>query len=72
MQKKVWYYEKWVGRHASFPPRLSIKGIWIIATYLDLTSNIVFSYVILTDRLRANSCVATVTFFQVAFEKKYF
>ena len=24
--KKVWYYEKWVGRHASFPPRRSIKG----------------------------------------------
>ena len=21
MQKKVWYYEKWVGRHASFPSR---------------------------------------------------
>ena len=21
MQKEVWYYEKWVGRHASFPPR---------------------------------------------------
>ena len=21
MQKKVWYYEKWVGRHASFPPK---------------------------------------------------
>ena len=25
MQKKVWYYEKWVGRHASFPPRRSDK-----------------------------------------------
>ena len=25
MQKKVWYYEKWVGRHASFPPRRSVK-----------------------------------------------
>ena len=25
IQKKVWYYEKWVGRHASFPPRRSIK-----------------------------------------------
>ena len=23
--KKVWYYEKWVGRHASFPPRRSVK-----------------------------------------------
>ena len=21
MQKQIWYYEKWVGRHASFPPR---------------------------------------------------
>ena len=27
MQKKVWYYEKWVGRHASFPPRQSVKYI---------------------------------------------
>ena len=25
MQKKVWYYEKWVGRHAFFPPRRSVK-----------------------------------------------
>ena len=23
--KKVWYYEKWVGRHASFPPRRSVN-----------------------------------------------
>ena len=22
---KVWYYEKWVRRHASFPPRQSVK-----------------------------------------------
>ena len=21
MQKQVWYYKKWVGHHASFPPR---------------------------------------------------
>ena len=27
MQKKVWYYEKWVGHHASFPPIQSVKGI---------------------------------------------
>jgi hypothetical protein len=26
IQKKVWYYEKWVGRHASFPPRRSVKS----------------------------------------------
>ena len=25
MQKKVWYYENWVGRHASFPPRQYVK-----------------------------------------------
>ena len=25
MQQKVWYYEKWVGRHASFPLRQSVK-----------------------------------------------
>ena len=25
MQKKIWYYEKWGGRHASFPPRPSVK-----------------------------------------------
>merc|ERR1719464_1287627 len=25
MQRKVWYYGKWVGRHASFPPRRSVK-----------------------------------------------
>jgi hypothetical protein len=24
MQKKVWCYEKWVGRHASFPPKRSV------------------------------------------------
>ena len=27
MQKKIWYYEKWGGRHASFPPRPSVKKI---------------------------------------------
>ena len=27
MQKKVWYYEKWVGRHASFPPRRTVKKL---------------------------------------------
>ena len=27
MQKQIWYYEKWVGRHASFPPRRSVKQI---------------------------------------------
>ena len=27
MQKKVWYYEKWVRRHASFPPRRSVKAL---------------------------------------------
>ena len=25
MQEKTWYYEKWGGRHASFPPRRSVK-----------------------------------------------
>ena len=25
MEKKVCYYEKWVGRHASFPPRRSVN-----------------------------------------------
>ena len=25
MKKKIWYYEKWDGRHASFPPRRSVK-----------------------------------------------
>ena len=25
MQKKIWNYEKWVGRLASFPPRRSVK-----------------------------------------------
>ena len=23
--KTIWYYEKWVGSHASFPPRRSVK-----------------------------------------------
>ena len=34
MQKKVWYYEKWVGRHASFPPRRSVKQIILYLTYI--------------------------------------
>ena len=25
---QVWYYEKWVGRHASFPPRRSVKKLY--------------------------------------------
>ena len=31
MQKKVWYYEKWVGRHASFPPRRSVNHYFILS-----------------------------------------
>ena len=31
MQKKVWYCEKWVGRHASFPPR---RGSFIFCSFL--------------------------------------
>ena len=26
-QPTVWYYEKWVGHHASFPPRRSVNMI---------------------------------------------
>ena len=29
MQKKVWHYEKWVGHHASFPPRQSVKVFFL-------------------------------------------
>ena len=28
MQRKIWYYEKWVGRYASFPPRRSVNSYW--------------------------------------------
>ena len=34
MQKKVWYYEKWVGRHASFPPRRSVNHFCYISLSL--------------------------------------
>ena len=27
MQKQFWYYEKWVGRHASFPPRRYVNSL---------------------------------------------
>ena len=27
--KKVWYYEKWIGHHASFPPRRSVKFFFL-------------------------------------------
>ena len=46
MQQKVWYYEKWVGRHASFPLRQSVKRsqlfeLVILQTvmYLDTLKN---------------------------------
>ena len=32
-KKSGTYYEKWVGRHASFPPRRSVKGDFCIHTY---------------------------------------
>ena len=31
MKKKIWYYEKWVGGHASFPPRQSVKEIIVLS-----------------------------------------
>ena len=30
--KKDWYYEKWVGRHASFPPRQFVKKKFFLET----------------------------------------
>ena len=39
--KKVWYYENWVGHHASFPPRRSVKlymQYWYFTTKLMLVS----------------------------------
>ena len=46
MQKQFWYYEKWVGRHASFPLRQSVKRsqlceLVILQTvmYLDTLKN---------------------------------
>ena len=39
MQKKVWYYEKWGGCHASFPPRRSVnyfEGIFHPASLIEL------------------------------------
>ena len=37
-KKKVWYYEKWVGRHASFPPRRSVD-FSLTFLYLKITCN---------------------------------
>ena len=34
--KKVWYYEKWVGRHAYFPPRRSVKIKSNLVKILDI------------------------------------
>ena len=28
--EKVWYYEKWIGRHVSFPPRRSVNLVYQI------------------------------------------
>ena len=35
MQEKTWYYEKWVGRHASFPPSRYVNSflkLWCLVT----------------------------------------
>ena len=29
MQEKIWYYEKWLVRHAAFPPSRCVKMCWI-------------------------------------------
>jgi hypothetical protein len=36
--KKFWYYEKWVGRHASFLPRRSVKKKEVLAENLLQTA----------------------------------
>ena len=45
MQKKKsgTYYEKWVGRHASFPPRRSVKGVNHISCKFQIEVNRVLS-----------------------------
>ena len=45
MQKKVWYYEKWVGRHASFPPRRSVNDFTNIDLKLQNPADITLLYV---------------------------
>ena len=41
-KKKFWYYEKWGGRHASFPPRPSVKeNCW---NYLFIFSKLSKTY----------------------------
>jgi hypothetical protein len=40
MQRKIWYYENRVGRHASFPHRQSVKGV-MFCTFGDLSTYMV-------------------------------
>ena len=41
--KRIWYFEKWVGRHASFPPGRSINHyqIWSLLDYLFVFADFV-------------------------------
>jgi len=43
--KKIWYYEKLVGHHASFPPRQSVKknAYWIQSFMFGETKLAIFS-----------------------------
>ena len=52
MQKKVWYYEKWFGHHASFPPIRSIKVEKLFLFSLGARSNQELTVEIMNETLR--------------------
>jgi hypothetical protein len=35
MQEKTWYYEKWVGRHASFPPSRYVNTLHVTTPFAE-------------------------------------
>ena len=54
MQKRFWYCEKWVGRHASFPPRRSVKQAYDPQTFCKADAKLLHS--ILCRLLNIVSC----------------
>ena len=60
MQRKTWYYEKWLGRKAAFSPRSSVK--WPLVTFVNMLEVWCNTYLISqlkTPKLPSDLCVNT-------------
>ena len=69
-KKKIWYYEKWVGRHASFPPRRSVK--LVILSQISMSFQEGFSQIVYASHSVLEQITTSSSYLVVSSSKKQF